>query len=166
MNNNVLVVIGILFVVGLGAYWLMGRQPEPVVAPSEPEVLEDTVLTEQEEWNPENINVTIDLNPVQGGEEDQTGMARFMEIAEGIEVVVEVLGYETTEPQPAHIHMGTCPGVGEVKYPLENLVGGTSTTVLTGVTLEQLRSELPLTLNVHKSASEASVYTACGELVL
>ena len=32
------------------------------------------------------------------------------------------------------------------------------------VTLEQLRSELPLAINIHRSAAEASVYVSCGEL--
>jgi len=59
--------------------------------------------------------------------------------------------------------MGACPGVGAVKYPLTSIVNGASTTVLS-VTLDQLKKELPLAINVHKSATEVSTYTACGPL--
>ncbi len=65
--------------------------------------------------------------------------------------------------QPAHIHVGACPTPGEVKYPLTPVVNGASVTTL-DVTLAGLTAQLPLAVNVHKSATEASVYTSCGDL--
>ena len=78
---------------------------------------------------------------------------------------VSLTGAPAGVAQPAHIHVGACPGVGAVKYPLTFPVDGQSETVL-DVTLEQLRSELPLAINIHRSAAEASVYVSCGELSL
>ena len=74
-------------------------------------------------------------------------------------------GAATSTPQPAHIHIGSCPTPGAVKYPLINVVNGMSDTLL-DVSLAQLKSELPLAVNVHKSAAEASVYVACGNIVM
>lgn len=78
-------------------------------------------------------------------------------------VSVEVTGAPAGVDQPMHIHTGSCPNVGGVTYPLNSLVNGKSETVL-NVTVEQLVSELPLGLNVHKSSGEANVYVACGNL--
>lgn len=65
---------------------------------------------------------------------------------------------------PAHIHKGTCPNPGEVVYPLEPVVNGTSTTTI-DATIEELVAS-PMAVNVHKSADEANVYVACGDIVI
>ena len=66
-------------------------------------------------------------------------------------------------PQPAHIHIGACPEPGAVVYPLTNVVNGASKTSL-NLSLADLRAQLPLAVNVHKSPAEAKVYFACGDL--
>jgi hypothetical protein len=94
----------------------------------------------------------------------QSGTATLVEIDGKVKVDVMLTGTPQGGPaQPAHIHMGACPGVGAVKYPLTSLVGGVSTTTL-DVTLDQIKGDLPMAINVHKSAAESSVYTACGAL--
>lgn len=65
--------------------------------------------------------------------------------------------------QPAHIHLGSCPTPGGVKYPLTNIVNGSSETAL-DVTVTALKAQAPLALNVHKSATESSVFVSCGNL--
>ena len=77
-------------------------------------------------------------------------------------VSVELTGAPADE-QPAHIHLGSCPTPGGVKYPLTNVVGGKSETVL-DVTVGALQAQLPLALNVHKSPAEAGVFVSCGNL--
>ncbi len=64
--------------------------------------------------------------------------------------------------QPAHIHVGACPTPGKVKYDLTFPVDGKSETTL-NITWDQLTSQGPLALNIHKSTKEASVYVACGD---
>lgn len=138
------------------SYRTMDSDEDEDVILEEPE-LEDALM--------ENKVLTIALAPVTTSAVTQAGTALITETADGLVVAITVTGYETEQPQPAHIHTGACPTVGEVVYPLENLVDGTSETTLTGVTLEQLESQLPLGINVHKSAEEASVYTSCGDVV-
>ena len=50
-----------------------------------------------------------------------------------------------------------------MKYPLSNVVNGVSETVL-NVTFDQLLSERPLGINVHKSATELNISVASGNL--
>jgi len=67
-------------------------------------------------------------------------------------------------PQPAHIHEGTCADLNPTpKYPLNNVVDGASTTTV-AVTLADLTGSQAYAINVHKSAAEAKVYVACGDI--
>ena len=97
-------------------------------------------------------------------ESGETGAATLLEENGKVTVTLAMAGGPGATSQPAHIHVGSCPDVGAVKYPLTNVVNGESTTTLE-VTLAQLESELPLGINVHKSAAEAGVYVSCGNLV-
>lgn len=93
----------------------------------------------------------------------QTGTALLQEVDGQIRVTLTLTDLGST-PQPAHIHTGACPEPGAVVYPLNNVVNGQSTTTL-ALDTATLLSQGPLALNVHKSASEASVYTACVDIV-
>lgn len=66
-------------------------------------------------------------------------------------------------PQPAHIHLGACPSVGAVKYPLNPVVDGKSETVI-NASMADLKASLPLAINIHKSAAEVSLYIACTDI--
>ena len=100
------------------------------------------------------------LKPVSS---DEAGTAILKEENGQVRVTINLLGYTKDVVQPVHIHVGDCPGVGAVKYPLTSVVNGASTTLLS-VTLESLKKEMPLAINIHKSATEVSTYTACGPL--
>lgn len=102
------------------------------------------------------------LRPV---DSDQVGAADLVEENGQTKVIINLIGYTEDVEQPAHIHTGVCPGIGAVKYPLTSLINGKSVTVLP-VTLTQLKNELPLAINVHKSEEEISIYTVCGPLEL
>lgn len=107
--------------------------------------------------------VTIQLAAENGS--GQSGTATLEEANGKTTVTVDITGEPSGASQPDHIHIGACPGVGAVKYPLNPVVSGKSITVL-DVTLAQLKTQLPLALNVHKSASQANVYVACGAVSL
>lgn len=65
---------------------------------------------------------------------------------------------------PAHLHQGTCSKPNPVpRYPLNNVKEGTSDTTI-DADLDQLESEAPLYVNVHKSGSNLNTSIACKEI--
>lgn len=104
---------------------------------------------------------TVTLKPI--NDSNEAGTAVLTEENGQTKLVISLTGYIKDVVQPAHIHIGECPGVGDVKYPLTSVVNGVSETLLS-VTLESLKKELPLAINIHKSTTEVSTYTACGHL--
>ena len=93
----------------------------------------------------------------------ESGTATITETGGQTKVMINLTGFTKDVEQPAHIHLGVCPGVGAVKYPLTPIMNGTSVTVIP-VTIADLKKQLPLAINVHKSKTEVSSYTACGPL--
>ncbi len=93
----------------------------------------------------------------------ESGTAILTENGGKVTVKVSLTGEPKGAIQPAHIHIGSCPGVGKVLYPLTDVVDGVSETVL-NVTLDKLKQQLPLALNVHKSKTLITNYIACGPL--
>ncbi len=65
--------------------------------------------------------------------------------------------------EPAHIHSGSCANLGGIKYPLNNVVSGHSTTVV-DASMDELKAELPLAINIHKSVAAIGTYIACADL--
>lgn len=107
--------------------------------------------------------VKVELTPVNNS--GVSGKATLKEDDGKVKVKLELSKYTAGVSQPAHIHPGTCTNLGAPKYPLTNVVNGKSETTL-DVTLAQLKTELPLAINVHKSTEEPGVYVACGEIKL
>ena len=78
-------------------------------------------------------------------------------------VTLDIQGAPKGISQPAHIHVGSCPNPGAVKYPLASVVDGKSETTI-DTTIDQLKEMGKLAINVHKSATLSKVYVACGDL--
>ncbi|HEY3107940.1 MAG TPA: hypothetical protein VGL23_04265 [Chloroflexota bacterium] len=64
--------------------------------------------------------------------------------------------------QPAHIHVGTCPGVGAVEFPLTNVANGKSETTV-NASWDTIQASQH-SINVHRSPTESTIYTACVNL--
>jgi hypothetical protein len=117
--------------------------------------------TTQVQTAPASVSMTVQLASLNSSGE--TGTAILSDENGKTKVVVAMQNEPASASQPAHIHVGACPAPGAVKYPLSNVVGGTSETVL-DVDMATLKSELPLAVNVHKSNNEITSYVSCGDL--
>jgi LPXTG-motif cell wall-anchored protein len=99
----------------------------------------------------------------------QSGTATFTLSEDNTTLTVEIdISGGSDVPQPAHIHIGTCDNLDPKPfYPLTSVVNGKSVTVITEADLVDLDYEVSnqFAVNVHKSAAEASVYVACGDIV-
>jgi hypothetical protein len=126
--------------------------------------MEDDAVIEDESMMDEQ---TMKVMLGQVADSEQSGTAMLSEDVDGNLIIeLQLSGGNYTQPQPAHIHVGSCPGVGAVEYPLTSVTNGNSTTTLEGVSLADVTNVSGgLAINVHKSAAEASIYTACGELL-
>jgi len=92
-----------------------------------------------------------------------TGTAMLVQTSPGTVAVSVVLTGAGDGPQPIHIHPGSCEQLDPTpKYPLQDVTGGRSTTEVQ-VGLETLLDG-EFAINVHKSASEAQIYVACGNI--
>ncbi|OGG05730.1 hypothetical protein A3E42_02075 [Candidatus Gottesmanbacteria bacterium RIFCSPHIGHO2_12_FULL_40_13] len=165
MRRVTLFIILILVVLAGGAIWLNSRQsgigggeigigggPETndgLVVPS-PEIRKNEVL--------------VNLMPVVGAPVSQNALALIEEENGQLTVSLAVENY-LDNPQPAHIHAGSCPDVGEIIYPLNAVISGNSVTFVNS-TFDNLIDRMPLAINIHQSPTELDVYTACGNIVL
>ena len=107
-----------------------------------------------------NNSVKINLTAQNGSGE--TGTAKLVDGANGLVVIINLDGAPASA-QPAHIHTGSCPTPGGVKYPLKDVVNGMSKTVIKGVTIADLTAS-PMSINVHESAADLQKYVACGNV--
>jgi hypothetical protein len=110
---------------------------------------------------PSLTTLTVTLNGQNNSGE--MGTTTLTDVSGKTKVVLNYTGAPKDIVQPAHIHTGSCANLGGVVYPLNYPVNGASETTL-DVSIDQLLSQLPLAINVHKSAGEITVYTACGDI--
>lgn len=92
-----------------------------------------------------------------------TGTVTLVDVGEDrtrVEVRVDPAG---NLDMPAHIHPGSCDDlIPQPKYPLENVVNGTSTTVVRASVGDLTRGGLAV--NLHRSNQDLQTYTACSDL--
>lgn len=156
-----------LLVIGGGSYGIKKfsdkktKKEVPPVTTGMPVPGTDTKETEVFE-KVTTLQVRLDEQNTSG----ESGQAVLTQIGTStVKVVINLTGKPSTVAQPAHIHIGACPTPGAVKYPLTNVDKGASQTEIPNMTLEQLLAELPLAVNVHKSATDVKTYVACGNIV-
>jgi hypothetical protein len=93
----------------------------------------------------------------------ESGTAKLTPAGDKTKVEVSLKGAPKGVSQPAHIHEGSCAKLDpKPKYALQNVVDGKSTTEVP-VSIADLQKG-NLAINVHKSAEEAKVYVACGDI--
>jgi hypothetical protein len=105
--------------------------------------------------------LTVKMNALNGSGEN--GTATLTQQPKGVQVVIKLVNAPATA-QPTHIHIGTCGNIKKApEYPLNNTVNGSSTSVVSGVTIDQLLAG-HYAINVHKSASDLATYVSCGNI--
>jgi hypothetical protein len=105
--------------------------------------------------------VKVELGEQNGS--GQSGTATLTPMGDGKTQVTIELSNPPADPQPAHIHKGTCAKLDPTPaFPLENVEGGSSETDVE-VSLEDLQGAA-YAVNVHKSEADAGTYVACGEI--
>jgi hypothetical protein len=94
----------------------------------------------------------------------QSGTATLTPMKAQTQIVLEIEpGPAEDDPQPVHVHFGNCGvNLGEVRFPLTDVVAGKSTTVV-DASVTTL-SDGSHNINLHKSYPEIRIYTACGEI--
>jgi len=92
----------------------------------------------------------------------QDAVALLVEENGKVKVALSVGNPSVGVSQPIHIHKGKCPDVGDVTFPLANVVDGQSETTIE-TTLSKL-TENPMAINVHKSTDEVKTYVSCGDI--
>lgn len=94
----------------------------------------------------------------------QNGVATLFPQGEKTRVVIEILNAPPGVAQPAHIHAGRCDKLDKApKWPLEAVKGGRSVTLVPASIDTILKDKTAI--NIHKSADEAQVYVACGNII-
>lgn len=106
-----------------------------------------------------NLTVNLDAQNNSG----QKGTLTLTESDGKVTAMLKIDNEPNGATEPAHIHVGSCPTPGAVKFPLNSVVNGTSTTIL-GTTLDALKGMGALAVNVHKSAAQITSYVSCGDL--
>src|SRR3990167_429028 len=172
MNNATAGIVGIVAgfiigVVGVVAYQLAGRT---VFLLSRAQVTQ--TANEVAEKTQEAVGTAADVVTAEWkvplGEQNDSGLAGFATLNDKdgqVQVLIALASAPGATPaaHPAHIHVGACPKPGAIKFPLMDVVDGTSTTIIS-TTIADLKASLPLAINVHQSASQIGKYIACGDL--
>lgn len=120
----------------------------------------EAMMTPGMEVEGPTYNVIMDAQNGSG----QSGKATLTDMGNGmVHVVLDITGPGTTDPQPAHVHQGTCAQLDpSPAYPLSNVVDGKSVTDIEA-DFDTLTATA-FAINVHKSAAEATVYVSCGDI--
>lgn len=93
----------------------------------------------------------------------QKGIATIKQEGEKARVIINLdLGRGS---QPAHVHYGVCPQTGVIKYVLNDLIDGSSETVL-DVPMRELVASGSMAINVHKSTNDYETIVSCGDIEL
>jgi hypothetical protein len=92
-----------------------------------------------------------------------SGTVSLTDAGGGLTRVVVAVVPGANPDMPAHIHPGSCDNlVPQPKYPLQNVVNGSSTTTVPAPLGELMAGDLAV--NLHRSNQDLATYTACADL--
>ncbi|MBI2013642.1 MAG: CHRD domain-containing protein [Candidatus Colwellbacteria bacterium] len=152
---NKFVVIAAVVILALVGWWIWSQGGAPT-----------TPGTEETSQNGEVTGESATIQLAQSNFSGVSGAATLIESGNNLVVMIETSGAPGGVAQPAHIHAGTCSELGGIVYELAPVLDGSSEIQLSGVSLSDLAEQMPLAINVHKSAEEIGVNVACGDISL
>ena len=106
---------------------------------------------------------SIDVPLLELNSSGQTGNATLRSTSGDTTLVTLRVTEWPRDPQPVHIHDGTCENLGGVAYRLKDVNFGDSETPNIKVKLDDLRTG-NFAINLHDSLGSPEVYTACGNI--
>lgn len=160
-TNKIIITVIILAVAVIGIYALINSGKEKAVTPDGSVMVKDGGAM-MDKKSDAMMNESMKMRLASVGNSGVTGDVLFTPKGDKTEVSIMLKGAAQGSVYPSHIHFGGCPA-GAVKYPFMPIVDGKSVSLI-NVSIEQLWKELPLSVNVHKSASELKTIVACGDL--
>lgn len=163
-NRSVLVVIAALAVLAFGYVIYSNKTAKPDSSTSPETTLQQSPSESITEGSGSGVNEKqVGVSLTTQNNSGQEGTATLKDVEGKTLVTIKLAGAPKGSSEPAHIHTGSCPEPGAVKYPLTNVVDGNSETTL-DVSMKDLMANPALAINVHKSAAEIKTYVACGNL--
>ena len=146
-------------VLGFGLVLVVAACGEDEEVASERVAATATVPAQRKE--PADTILIVRLNERNGS--GQSGKSTLVERRDQTLVANAVTaGPRENDPQPSHIHRGSCNELGEIVHPLSGIKFGRGGTALND-TLDSLMSG-DLVIDVHQSTAEIDVIAACGEI--
>jgi hypothetical protein len=113
---------------------------------------------------PASAQQSVEVSMIAQSGSGHSGKATLYAEGDKTRVVVQ-LDNPAPGPEPAHVHLGSCPTPNASPlYPLSSVENGKSETVL-DLSLGGLLVE-PMAINVHKSPQEVAIYVSCGDITL
>jgi hypothetical protein len=99
-----------------------------------------------------------------GRDADQSpGNVEMYEYPDFVGVFVRITPGPSGVLQPIDIHEGTCANLGDVAFPLRDVDGGVSHTILRGVALSDLQTGNSA-IAVQRPEDEPDLFVACGDI--
>ena len=160
MKNLIIALIIVVLIIG-GALYILNKNSisQPTLPSSSTGSPETAPVTAPVTSPAKSLQITLNMQNNSG----QSGTATLTDVNGQTKVDLSLTGEPANISEPAHIHTGSCANLGGVKYALNFPRNGQSETML-NISLDQLLQQLPLAVNVHKSAAEINVYYACGDI--
>ena len=106
---------------------------------------------------------SIDVPLLELNDSGQTGTATLRSTSGDTTLVTLRVTEWPRDPQPVHIHEGTCDNLGGIAFRLKDVNFGDSETPNMKVKLDDLRTG-NFAINLHDSLASPEIYTACGNI--
>jgi len=110
----------------------------------------------------QHVAAPVEIQLQEQSASGEVGTATLTAASGKTKVVIDLVSHAAND-QPAHIHRATCTDLDATPaYPLNDVVGGKSTTVVAASLTSLLAKHYAI--NVHRSAKKLNEYVVCGNI--